>query len=209
MSLFSDFPSEFVRIIKQDQSTIENVKAIAGDGTMLIPDGSLDIEEGDIIQRALPTGKKEEYLVEDRGFYKGFHDIPDHYQVKVRKQTSCSVPKAEQTSYSAPKAEQNYYTYNIGSIENSGKINFQSTDNSSNTSTSNITANDLAIMDTLRSLAKGLENESEILKNIDEMQNNAGESGFLEKYNNFIQSVANHMTAFGPFIPILTKMLMQ
>ena len=31
--------------------------------------------------------------------------------------------------------------------------------------------------------------------------------GFAEKYNAFIQSVANHMTIFAPFIPALSALL--
>lgn len=192
MRLLAGAPTERVKIIKQDQSVLENVEALVQREKIFIDDGSLNIEEGDIIERSLPAGNKEEYLVVDRGFYKGAHGIPDHYQIKVRKQTA----------YTETNTKQVFNTYNIGSA---GKVNIQSTDNS--TSTVNITANDMAIMDTLRSLAKGLENESEILKNIDEMQKNVGKPSFKEKYNNFVASVANHMTAFGPFISIIAKML--
>ena len=192
MRLLAGAPTERVKIIKQDQSVLENVEALVQREKIFIDDGSLNIEEGDIIERTLPAGNKEEYLVIDRGFYKGIHGLPDHYQIKVRKQTA----------YTETNTKQVFNTYNIGSA---GKVNIQSTDNS--TSTVNITANDMAIMDTLRSLAKGLENESEILKNIDEMQKNVGKPSFKEKYNNFVASVANHMTAFGPFISIIAKML--
>ena len=192
MRLLAGAPTERVKIIKQDQSVLENVEALVQREKIFIDDGSLNIEEGDIIERTLPAGNKEEYLVIDRGFYKGIHGLPDHYQIKVRKQTA----------YTETNTKQVFNTYNIGSA---GKVNIQSTDNS--TYTVNITANDMAIMDTLRSLAKGLENESEILKNIDEMQKNVGKPSFKEKYNNFVASVANHMTAFGPFISIIAKML--
>ena len=192
MRLLAGAPTERVKIIKQDQSVLENVEALVQREKIFIDDGSLNIEEGDIIERTLPAGNKEEYLVIDRGFYKGIHGLPDHYQIKVRKQTA----------YTETNTKQVFNTYNIGSA---GKVNIQSTDNS--TSTVNITANDMTIMDILRSLAKGLENESEILKNIDEMQNNVGNPSFKEKYNNFVTSVANHMTAFGPFISMIAKML--
>lgn len=33
------------------------------------------------------------------------------------------------------------------------------------------------------------------------------QKGFAEKYNNFIQSIANHMTIFAPFIPALSSLL--
>ena len=191
IDMFSGFPAENVRIIKQDNSVIENVKALVQREKIFIDDGSLNIEEGDVIERTLPSGNQEEYLVVDRGFYRGAHGIPDHYQIKVKKQTPYS------------KANSNHIVNNYN-IANAGKVNIQSTDNSS---TVNITANDLAIMDTLRSLAKGLENESEVLKNIDEMQKNVGKPNFKEKYTNFVTSVANHMTAFGPFISMIAKML--
>jgi len=48
-------------------------------------DGNLPVEEGDVVERKLPNGMIETYAVEERGFRKGMHSIPDHYQMKVRK----------------------------------------------------------------------------------------------------------------------------
>ena len=79
-----------------------------------------------------------------------------------------------------------------------------STDNSV---TYNITENDIALMETLKTLAKELENSNVIIDSIEEMKNNVGKKSFAEKYNSFIQSVANHMTIFAPFIPALTQLL--
>jgi len=38
-----------------------------------------------VVERKLPNGMIETYVVEERGFRKGMHSIPDHYQMKVRK----------------------------------------------------------------------------------------------------------------------------
>ena len=189
MNMFHGFPAEKVKIIKQDQSVIENVSALVEREKIFIDDGSLNIEEGDIIERSLPSGAKEEYVVEDRGFYRAAHGIPDHYQIKVKKQNS----------YSKSNSGRIVNNYNITNAE---KVNINSTDNSVN-----ISANDIAVMDTLRGIAKGLDNEAEVMSCIDAMQENVGKKSFVEKYNDFIQSIANHVTAFGPFIPILTKLL--
>ena len=62
-------------------------------------------------------------------------------------------------------------------------------------------------MEKLRSLAKGLDNETEIISAVNNMQESVGTKSFAEKYNNFIQSAANHMTLFAPFIPALTQLL--
>lgn len=189
--LLSNFPTEKVRIIKQDLSVIEGVEALVESKKIFVDDGTVNIEEGDIIERVLPSGAKEQYLVVDRGFYKGMRGIPDHYQITVEKQST----------YTKVSRGQVINQYNI---TNADRVNIHSTDNST---TYQITANDLSILETVRTLAKGLNNEQEIISAVDEMQDNVGKRGFAEKYNAFIQSVANHMTIFAPFIPALSALL--
>lgn len=63
------------------------------------------------------------------------------------------------------------------------------------------------LFDALREKAEHLENEEEIKERISNMEKCVGKKSFVEKYNAFIQSVANHMTIFAPFIPMLTKLL--
>ena len=190
-SMLSPFPAENVKIIKKDLTVIEDVEALVDRNKIFIDDGSLDIEEGDIIERVLPSGAKEQYLVIDRGFYRGAHGIPDHYQISVEKQST----------YTKTSRGQVINNYNI---TNADKVNIHTNDNST---TYQITANDLSIMETVRTLAKGLDNEQEIILAVDEMRNNVGKKSFTDKYNAFIQSVANHMTIFAPFIPALSALL--
>ena len=170
-SMLSAFPTENVRIIKKDLTVIEDVEALVDRDKIFIDDSSLNIEEGDIIERLLPSGAKEQYLVIDRGFYRGAHGIPDHYQIKVEKQ-SRYVKLSKGT------------VINEYHINNADKINIQSTDNST---TYQITANDISTLDTLRSLAKGLDEEAKIVSAVDEMQESIGKKTFAEKYNSFIQ----------------------
>ena len=191
--MLAAFPTEKVKLIKQDSTVIENIEALVDKDHFFIDDASVDIEEGDIFQRDLPTGKCENYLVLDRGFYRAMGGIPAHYQVSVQKQTS--IPKIGN--------EKVVNNYNIGSAE---KININSTDNSV---TYNITENDKALMETLKMLAKELDNSEAIINSIEEMKDNVGKKGFANKYNTFIQNVANHMTIFAPFIPALTQLLIK
>lgn len=190
-SMLSGFPTEKVKIIKKDLTVIEDVEALVDRDKIFIDDGSLNIEEDDIIERVLPSGAKEQFLVIDRGFYGGAHGIPDHYQIKVQKQSGY-------VKLSRGHVINEYH------ITNADKVNIQSTDNST---TYQITANDISILDTLRGLAKGLDDEDKITAAVDEMQDNIGKKNFAEKYNAFIQSVANHMTIFAPFIPALSALL--
>lgn len=191
--MLAAFPTEKVKLIKQDSTVIENIEALVDKDHFFIDDASVDIEEGDIFQRDLPTGKCENYLVLDRGFYRAMGGIPAHYQVSVQKQTS--IPKIGN--------EKVVNNYNIGSAE---KININSTDNSV---TYNITENDKALMETLKMLAKELDNSEAIINSIEEMKDNVGKKSFADKYKTFIQNVANHMTIFAPFIPALTQLLIR
>lgn len=84
----SNFPTEKVKIIKRDSSVIENIEALIDGKQIFIDDATINIEEGDVVERVLPSGSKEQFLVVDRGFYKGMHGIPDHYQIEVEKQST-------------------------------------------------------------------------------------------------------------------------
>lgn len=191
VNLLSDFPSEKIRIVKSDGSKIDNVDVLFESKEIICPDISITIEEGDFVERDLPTGKTEQYRVVDVDFRNAKFEFPAYYSVKIKKAT-------------AHRDAQKATTINQYHITNAEKVNIQSTDNST---TYNITANDVSLMDTLRNLAEDLENGQEILKNISAMQESVGKKSFSEKYNAFIQSVANHMTIFSPFIPALTALL--
>lgn len=189
--MLSSFPKEKVKLLKRNSTIIENIEAIVQSDLIFIEDATLDIEEGDTIERELPTGKSEYYLVLDRGFHKAMGSFKDHYQVSVKKQSSIDLIRNENV----------VNNYNIGTAE---KININSTDNSI---TYNITNDDEALMETLKMISKDLENKDDIIQSIDEMKNSIGKKSFANKYNAFIQNVANHMTIFAPFIPALTQLL--
>lgn len=190
-SMLENFPTEKVTILKSDASIIDGVKALVERDMIFIDDTSVSIEDGDIIERTLPSGTKEKFEVLDSGFHRGMHGISDHYQVKVRK---CGMH--------SEKA--NGHIVNQYNISNADKINIHSIDNSVNY---HMTANDIATMDALRAIAKGLDNEKAIVSSVDEMKAAIGTKSFSEKYNSFIQNAANHMTLFVPFIPALTELL--
>lgn len=196
---FDVFPTEKVKIIKQDSEIIEDVKALVDSGTktIFINDGTLDIEEGDIIVRTLPAGRKEEYEVIDPGFYRGdpMLGIPDEYQVKVRRKTKFFQPEKGSliNNYNIYDSEGVFIGSNVGTIDNS--INCQ------------MSKNDVELMDYLRKVASSLENATELINAINEMQSNIGKTSFRQKYNDFIQVAANHMTFFAPLISKLTELL--
>lgn len=189
-NILKNFPTEKIKLYKKSGEVIEDIEAIVEPKKIFIDNSSVLIEEEDIFERALSNGAVERYRVLDRGFYKGMHGIPDHYQVSVEKTTSM------------PRRISGGTVYNIQN--DSGKINIHSTDNSVYMS---LTANEEQLFDTLKQLAESLSNRKEVIQAVDEMKQEVGKPLFTEKYNKFIQSVANHMTIFAPFIPTLTAIL--
>lgn len=190
--MLAGFPTEKIKLIKSNGECIEDIEALVEPKKIFVDDASIIIEEGDIFERKLGNGATEYYEVLDRGFYKGMHGMPDHYQTSVCKTTV------------KPRTNQIAYNINNGS----GKININSTDNSVNVSVT-LSSEDEAMFDTIKSVAQTLDNEEKIVCAVDGMKAEVGKKGFLQKYNEFIQAAANHITVFAPFIPMLSKFLVN
>ena len=194
MSFFDVFPTEKVNLFKKNGKIIENIEALIQEKKIFIDDTTISINEEDIIERILPNGDVEKYRVIDRGFYKGMGAIPDSYQITTEKLSK----------YRNPSSKGITNTYNIHN--ESVKININSTDNSVNTY---LTENDEKLFETLKDLSILLDNKEDVISKIIDMRESAGKPTFGQKYNSFIQSIANHMTIFAPFIPALTAFLIQ
>lgn len=82
---FNSFPKEDARVEKQDGSVIGPYKATFAGNTIMVWDEKADIEEGDTILRALPSGKDERSLVTEAKFFQTMHSIKAHYQIKFTK----------------------------------------------------------------------------------------------------------------------------
>lgn len=88
MNPFSEFCTDTVYIRHQDERTTGPLKVSFGQNKFTIYDATIDVAEGDIIERPLPNGKAERYDVVHVQFSQTFHDIPAHFELQVRKQGS-------------------------------------------------------------------------------------------------------------------------
>lgn len=81
----------------------------------------------------------------------------------------------------------------------------------SNDSSINIHTNELELFDKMLEEARKINGEQKnlIISTIEEMKMNVKKPTFLDKYNSFIAAAANHMTIFGPFLPMLSMFLGQ
>ena len=177
-----------VTLVKKNGQMHEDIKANVQPNKVFISDETMPIEEGDRIQRKLPNGLIESYIVLDRGFYSGIGGIKSHYQCKVRKETVI------------PSIPPNKVIYNV-SGENP-RININSIDHSTNVA--NVSSDKL--FDELRRVIEdNIEKNHEILNLIDEMEKNKSKKSFVNSYQKFISLMADHMSLVAPFISALTK----
>lgn len=190
---FSNFNNDIVSLIKENGTIIENIKANVQPDMIFIHDEKLPLEENDKIYRKLPNGLFEIYVVVDRGFYSKFHNIPAHFQAKVRKEGNIQKDKCQSIRN----------VYNINGANS--RININSTDNSSNISdVPNLLFDD--IKKSLETIKEG-EIQELSLKILEELKRTQNTSSFTSNYQKFIASLANHMTLIAPFIPALTQLI--
>lgn len=180
-----------VKLVKENGDVYEDIKANVQTEKIFITDETIPIEEGDKLQRKLPSGMMESYIVLDKGFYNvNMGGMKPHYQCKVKKEGTIS----------AEKKLNHQKIYNVTG-ENS-RININSTDNSMNV----INKSSDELFEEIRDIVnKNIQNNEEIIKTINEMEKNKDKDSFMDSYQKFISSMSNHMTLIAPFIPALSQ----
>lgn len=190
--MFENFPQDKIEIITAEGTQkCSTAGLFQGSNKIIIQDVSIKIEVGDEIRRILPNGMDEAFEVVDPVYQRGVHSIPDTYQVAIRRKGTF------------PHGQGGHYTFNVSGLN--ARVNFHSTDRSTNV------VADRAVFGALReAIASQIKHEDErkqLTAAVDEMEQAAGSTTFIAKYQNFITSAANHMTILGPLVPALTVWL--
>lgn len=189
--IFRSISNDKVSLIKKNGDVIKDIAASVQRNIIFIEDASLPIEESDTISRDLPSGLTEKYIVIDRGFYEAVSGFPAHYQVKVEKQTGIK------------KQESNSIVFNASGPNS--RINYGSTDNSTNVVAESINENNVfeKLRETIEQQVTS-EDKNAILNSVDQLEQTKGTSKYISAYQTFIQTAKDWMTIIGPFIPMLT-----
>ena len=168
-------------------------------GLILTDNPKIPIEDGDQFERQLPSGIVDVFTVVDSGFQQRFHDIPPHYQSKVRKNTAGSPPSPRPAA--VPQV-----VYNL--IGPNARVNIQSSDLSTNV----VSVESAVLFDNLREVIRKSSLDStvsrQLIQNVSAMQSAVGTKTFGERYKEFITVAADHMTLVAPFLPALTQLLL-
>jgi hypothetical protein len=189
MSIFD--LNDRVTLVKADGTRVENIPADVQPKMIFIDDASIPVEEGDRLQRTLPSKLVESYVVLDRGFYSDAGGFGDHYQIQVRKETAITaMPHANVFNLHGPNS----------------RVNIQSTDHSSNS----VHIEPEAVFEGLRAaLRSGIHaaDQESLLRRVERLEVTSRTPSFAAAYKDFIQAAANHITIIAPFIPALTSFL--
>jgi hypothetical protein len=185
--------TETVTLRKQSGET-HKFEAMVQATKIFTEDSDLPVEEGDEVERILPNGRAETYVVEERGFRKGTFPIPDHYQMKVRKGAPTKSKPPQPTTQ----------IYNLTGTH--ARVNIQSEDSSINISS--VTNEQLftGIATAIREQVTDEGQRTEMLEKL-HLLKQADAKTIGEKYREFIATAADHMTLLTPFLPALTALL--
>lgn len=188
--MFRAHAKDKVSLIKRSGEIISDISSMVQRNTIFIEDASLPIEEGDTISRDLPSGLTEKYIVIDRGFYEAVGGFPAHYQVKVEKQTGIK------------KQESNAIVFNASGPN--ARINYVSTDNSTNVVAETITENNVfeKLRETIEQQVTGEEKDA-ILSSVDQLEQTKGTSKYNSAYKTFMQTAKDWTQILTPYLAIL------
>ncbi len=184
-----------VRLLKPGGQRIDGIKCVVAPDTIVIDDEKLQLEEGDLLERDLPNGLVETYQVLDSGFHQGRGGIPSHYQASVRK-------------LSRIVANESRASFVINMSGHGSRVNVNSHDASNNS----LALADAAIFRSLTdAIVQGLSEDpnsrDRLLRAVSELEGAVGTPRFIDRYQAFIATAANHISIVAPFLPELTKLL--
>ena len=94
---FDDLMNDIVMIRKPDGSSNGPHKCSVQGTDIYIMDATVDVDDGDTVERELPNSKIETYSVLEAEFTKGLDSIPDSWHLHVRKDGSLR-PKGVRTT---------------------------------------------------------------------------------------------------------------
>lgn len=190
MSPFSRMPHSHFEVIAPGGEIRCTGEAVFTDEVIAIFDEQARVVVGDEIRRRLPNGMDDTYQIAKVVFYEKTHGIPGHFQV-------FGHPKGHM-----PHREGG--NFNITINGHNGRVNIDTTDNSTNSVGDNPVFGQL--MGAIDASISGTDRD-QLISVVQEMQSASGASGFKQAYQKFMTCAANHMTVVGPFLPALAALL--
>lgn len=194
MSLIHAHLKDRVVWVKKNGEKQDNILALIQKDTIFMDDLSLKIEEGDKIARVLPNGIEELYLIKYIDWVSGFGGI-DHMEIDVEKEKAIRNIGATHVEY-----------HQHGNTE---QVNINSPEASLRKIDKIEIINNNIFMQLKNAIEENVAEEdakSDLLQQVEVLENAQGQEVFSKHYHEFIASAANHATLFTAIAPIIPKL---
>lgn len=195
MSLQTQTNNPFV-LYKRDGSEIPFKGLLAG-GKIFTFDAGLPVEDNEIVERALPNGKSERYIVLDTGFHSKVGRISDHFQMVVQKENAVAAPSHLPTAG----------VTNIYNVQGpNARVNLHSVDSSYNLANIGETELFEKMRSAIESGVLDGAQKGQLLAAVKELEESAGSPAFAERFQKLLAGAADCMTILVPFLPALGQL---
>ena len=187
--------NDIVAVIQNDGTKHEGVRASVGPEEIIVDDVTIPISVGDRIERNLPSGQQETFVVTKVHMYRGSHGIPDFYEITYESEgLRTHRPELPSVSVQVTSSPQTRVTLN-STDQSTNVINHQAED----------------VFKQIRDLLKeSIADEtalSVLLEKVEDLERSRDSEDFKGAYKDFVAAAANHMTVLAPVLPMLAAML--
>ena len=196
--MWSDLLRDRITVIGKDGNRYENLPAVVDVKKIITQEVNVPIERGDSIERELPNGRTERFIVINAHYRTGHAGmIPDFYEITYEREGA-------RPHQSKPQP----ITVHISDSPQS-HVNIDSEDHSISISYGNAGSLFDEIRDLLRAAVGDSTELESLLEKVDAMESSQEAGGFKQAYDDFIASSANHITVLLPILPALSSLLAQ
>ena len=187
--------NDTIAVVSQDGRRRENICASVQQKTIFIDDVTVPIVIGDKIERKLPSGQLEVFVITGLHLWQGRGSMRSYYEIKYERE-------------GAQRPHQQREMLNLH-ISNSPQahINLHSSDQSVNVSKHQP---DALFKEIRKCLAESLVDSPDLenlLDRVSDMERRLESGDLKTAYKKFVAVAANHMTILAPFLPRLTQLL--
>lgn len=191
--------TETFKLVKADGTVVEDIRTPPiAEGTCVAFRPEVHFEEGDLLERDLPSGRTDQYEILDVSFFSEIHGVPAHYQLAVRNVRKRVTAPAPAT-----------VTYNLHGANS--RVNHHSTDLSNNVVNTGTGASDLLdqVETALVDVVQDAHALRELRAQLAVMRATHGQPAFTAHYAQFMVLAANYLGALTPMLPALSNLLVQ
>lgn len=187
--------NEPIAVVSQDGSRVENIFASVQKKTIFINDVTVPIVIGDKIERKLPSGQLEVFVITDVHLWPGRGPIRSFYEIEYEREgTQRSHPQRDMLNLHISNSPQ-------------ARINLHSSDQSLNVSNHQPNAIFTEIRKCLTESLVDSPDLENLLNRVSDMEQSLENGDFKTTYKKFVAAAADHMTILAPFLPGLAQLL--